>query len=149
MGDIFVTAILAIITFQALASIHKPRTSDDYQNSPQRSRRARTELAKLQLYRGCPKCGESVRRTAAFCRFCGHEFDPATIVTTKTVVLASVGDLKIDMIRLIRKEAKLGLQEAKELIEAVPTVFAKDVSLGEATRLKTVFEQTGAAVVIV
>ena len=62
------------------------------------------------------------------------------------VVLASIGDKKINVIKEVRAITGLGLKEAKDLVEATPKAVKEAVSKGEAEELKTKLEEAGATV---
>jgi large subunit ribosomal protein L7/L12 len=64
------------------------------------------------------------------------------------VVLTSFGDKKIGVIKEVRAATGLGLKEAKEAVEAVPSKIKEGVSKEEAEALKAKLEDAGAAVEI-
>jgi len=64
------------------------------------------------------------------------------------VILNSVGDKKINVIKAVREVTSLGLKEAKELVEAAPTKIKEGVSKDEAESVKAKFEEAGAQVEI-
>jgi large subunit ribosomal protein L7/L12 len=64
------------------------------------------------------------------------------------VILNSVGDKKINVIKVVREVTSLGLKEAKELVEAAPTKIKEGVSKDEAESVKAKFEDAGAQVEI-
>ena len=64
------------------------------------------------------------------------------------VYLNSVGDKKINVIKVVREVTSLGLKEAKELVEAAPTKVKEGVSKDEAESVKAKFEEAGAQVEI-
>jgi large subunit ribosomal protein L7/L12 len=66
--------------------------------------------------------------------------------TEFTVVLAAVGDKKINVIKEIRAITGLGLKEAKDLVEASPKEVKADVSKDEANKIKKQLEDAGAKV---
>ena len=68
--------------------------------------------------------------------------------TSFTVILASAGDKKINVIKEIRTVTSLGLKEAKDLVEGAPKTIKEDVTKEEATKIKTVLEAQGAKVEI-
>jgi len=68
--------------------------------------------------------------------------------TEFNVVLNSVGDKKINVIKAVREVTSLGLKEAKELVESAPTNVKEGVSKDEAEAVKTKFEEAGAQVEI-
>ncbi|MHA1524410.1 MAG: 50S ribosomal protein L7/L12 [Alphaproteobacteria bacterium] len=63
-----------------------------------------------------------------------------------TVVLASFGEKKINVIKEVRAITGLGLKEAKDLVEAAPKPVKEDVSKDEANEIKTKLESAGATV---
>ncbi len=68
--------------------------------------------------------------------------------TSFTVVLASAGDKKINVIKEIRTITNLGLKEAKDLVDGAPKTIKEDVSKDDAAKIKTVLEAQGAKVEI-
>ena len=63
-----------------------------------------------------------------------------------TVVLASAGDQKINVIKEVRAITGLGLKEAKEMVEGAPSDLKEDVPTAEANELKEKLEGVGATV---
>jgi len=63
-----------------------------------------------------------------------------------TVVLASAGDQKINVIKEVRAITGLGLKEAKEMVEGAPKEVKEDVPTAEANELKEKLEAVGATV---
>jgi large subunit ribosomal protein L7/L12 len=68
--------------------------------------------------------------------------------TSLTVILASAGDKKINVIKEIRTVTSLGLKEAKDLVEGAPKTIKEDVNKEEAEKIKKVLEAQGAKVEI-
>ena len=64
------------------------------------------------------------------------------------VILNSIGDKKIQVIKAVREVTSLGLKEAKELVESAPTKIKEGVSKEEAEEIKKKFEEAGAQVEI-
>lgn len=62
------------------------------------------------------------------------------------VVLTSYGEKKINAIKAVRAITKLGLKEAKGLVESLPQKVAEGVSKEEAENVKKQFEDAGATV---
>ena len=62
------------------------------------------------------------------------------------VVLAEVGDKKINVIKEVRGITGLGLKEAKELVESAPKAIKEGVSKDEAEKMKEQLEGVGAKV---
>ena len=68
--------------------------------------------------------------------------------TAFNVVLAAVGDKKINVIKVVREITSLGLKEAKELVEAAPSAVKERLSKDDAEALKARIEAEGAKVEI-
>ena len=66
--------------------------------------------------------------------------------TEFTVVLASAGDQKIKVIKVVREATGLGLKEAKELVDGAPANVKENIEAGEANALKEALEAVGATV---
>ena len=66
--------------------------------------------------------------------------------TEFTVVLASAGDKKINVIKAVREATGLGLKEAKELVDGAPKPVKENVGKAEAEELKRKLEEAGATV---
>ena len=64
------------------------------------------------------------------------------------VVLNSIGDKKINVIKAVREVTSLGLKEAKELVESAPCKIKESVNKEEAEEVKKKFEEAGAQVEI-
>jgi large subunit ribosomal protein L7/L12 len=62
------------------------------------------------------------------------------------VVLAAVGDKKINVIKEVRAITGLGLKEAKDLVEGAPKPVKEAVGKDEAEQLKKKLEEAGATV---
>ena len=65
-----------------------------------------------------------------------------------TVVLASVGDKKINVIKEVRAITGLGLKEAKDLVEGAPKDVKEGVNKDDASKIKEQLEGAGATVEI-
>jgi len=63
-----------------------------------------------------------------------------------TVVLAAIGDKKINVIKEVRVITGLGLKEAKDLVEGAPKPVKEGVNKEEAEKLKKQLEEAGATV---
>lgn len=66
--------------------------------------------------------------------------------TEFTVVLAETGANKVNVIKAVRAMTGLGLKEAKDAVEGVPTVLKEGVSKDEAAKLKKDLEEAGGTV---
>src|SRR5476651_1420566 len=66
--------------------------------------------------------------------------------TEFTVVLAAIGDKKIEVIKEVRALTGLGLKEAKDLVEGAPKAVKEGVNKEEADKIKTTLEKVGAKV---
>jgi len=66
--------------------------------------------------------------------------------TEFAVILKSVGDKKINVIKTVREVTDLGLKEAKDLVDSAPKPVKEGVSKEEAEEIKAKFEAVGAGV---
>lgn len=76
---------------------------------------------------------------------------PAEAAEEKTsfdVILASPGDQKIQVIKVVRQLTNLGLKEAKDLVDGAPKPLKENVSKEEAEQMKAALEEVGAKVEI-
>src|SRR3954467_13435535 len=71
---------------------------------------------------------------------------PVEEKTEFNVVLAAIGDKKIEVIKEVRAITGLGLKEAKDLVEAAPKPVKEGVSKDESEKLKAQLEKVGAKV---
>jgi len=71
---------------------------------------------------------------------------PVEEKTEFDVILAAVGEKKIDVIKVVRQLTNLGLKEAKELVEAAPKPVKTAVSKDDAAAAKKALEDVGAKV---
>jgi large subunit ribosomal protein L7/L12 len=84
-----------------------------------------------------PAAGGTARREAAAVAGDQGEFD---------VILESVGDKKINVIKEVRALTSLGLKEAKDLVEAAPQPLFERVTMDLAIKVKEALEGAGAKV---
>ena len=63
-------------------------------------------------------------------------------------ILTSVGDKKIEVLKVVRELTGLGLKEAKDLVDSAPKPVKEKVKKEEAEQIKTKLEATGAKVEI-
>ena len=73
---------------------------------------------------------------------------PAEEQTEFNVVLAAIGDKKVEVIKVVRAITGLGLKEAKDLVEAAPKEVKEAVSKDDAAKFKKELEAAGATVEI-
>jgi len=66
--------------------------------------------------------------------------------TEFTVVLASAGDKKIEVIKEVRAITGLGLKEAKDLVEGAPKPLKEGATKDDAEKIKAQLEKAGAKV---
>ena len=66
--------------------------------------------------------------------------------TEFNVILSSVGDKKVNVIKAVRELTGLGLKEAKDLVEAAPKAIKEGVSKADADAAKAKLEEAGAIV---
>jgi large subunit ribosomal protein L7/L12 len=71
---------------------------------------------------------------------------PVEEQTEFTVILASAGDKKINVIKEVRTITGLGLKEAKDLVEAAPKPVKEAASKDEVAKIKKMLEDAGATV---
>jgi len=71
---------------------------------------------------------------------------PVEEKTEFTVVLATVGAQKINVIKEVRAITSLGLKEAKDLVEGAPKPVKEGVTKDEAEKIKKQLEAAGATV---
>jgi|TARA_B100001123_G_C14635245_1_gene759433 large subunit ribosomal protein L7/L12 len=64
------------------------------------------------------------------------------------VTLQEIGDKKINVIKAVREVTTLGLKEAKDLVEAAPSVVKEGIGKEEADQIKEKVEASGAKVSI-
>ena len=62
------------------------------------------------------------------------------------VILASIGDKKINVIKEVRALTQLGLKEAKDLVESAPAPIKEGIQKEEAEEIKKKLEDVGATV---
>ena len=62
------------------------------------------------------------------------------------VILASAGDQKVGVIKVVRAITGLGLKEAKDLVDGAPKTLKEGVSQAEADDIKAKLEEVGAVV---
>ena len=72
--------------------------------------------------------------------------DAAEAKDSFDVVLAAVGESKINVIKEVRGITSLGLKEAKDLVEAAPKALKEGASKDEAEEIKKKLEDAGATV---
>jgi len=79
----------------------------------------------------------------------GPAAGPAAAVEEQTefsVILSSVGDKKVNVIKAVRELTGLGLKEAKDLVEAAPKAVKEAISKADAEAAKAKLEEAGAVV---
>lgn len=79
----------------------------------------------------------------------GPAAGPAAEAKTEfDVILASAGDQKVGVIKVVRAITGLGLKEAKDLVDGAPKTLKEGVSQAEADDIKKQLEEAGAKVEI-
>jgi large subunit ribosomal protein L7/L12 len=76
----------------------------------------------------------------------GAAAEAAAEKTEFNVVLATIGEKKINVIKEVRAITGLGLKEAKDLVEAAPKAVKEGVNKDEAAKIKKQLEEAGATV---
>jgi large subunit ribosomal protein L7/L12 len=100
------------------------------------------ELAKLLE----EKWGVSAAAAVAVAGPAAAAAAPAEEKTEFSVVLAAVGEKKIEVIKEVRAITGLGLKEAKDLVESAPKAVKESVNKDEAEKIKAQLEKAGAKV---
>jgi|SRR4029077_19190785 large subunit ribosomal protein L7/L12 len=97
------------------------------------------------------KWGVSAAAPVATAAFSGGTAPAAEVAIEKTefdVILAAIGEKKINVIKEVRAITSLGLKEAKDLVEAAPKPIKEGVNKEEAAKIKKQLEDAGATVEI-
>ena len=92
------------------------------------------------------KWGVTAAAAVAAAPAAGAGAAPAEEKTEFTIVLASAGDKKINVIKEVRAVTALGLKEAKDLVEGAPKEVKSGVNKKEAEEIKAKLEAAGAKV---
>jgi large subunit ribosomal protein L7/L12 len=104
------------------------------------------ELAKLLEEKWGVSAAAAVAVAAGPAGGGGAAAAPVEEKTEFTVVLAAVGDKKIEVIKEVRAVTGLGLKEAKDLVEGAPKPVKEGVPKEEADKIKAALEKVGAKV---
>ena len=104
------------------------------------------ELAKLLEEKWGVSAAAAVAVAAPGAAGGGAAAAPVEEQTEFTVVLAAVGDKKIEVIKEVRAITGLGLKEAKDLVEGAPKPVKEGVSKDEAEKIRATLEKVGAKV---
>ena len=96
------------------------------------------------------KWGVSAAAPVAVAAVAGGADTPASAEakTEFSVSLTSIGDKKINVIKEVRAATGLGLKEAKDLVEAAPSMVKEGIPEAEANEIKAKLEEAGASVEI-
>ena len=92
------------------------------------------------------KWGVTAAAAVAAAPAAGATAAPAEEKDEFTIVLAAVGDKKINVIKEVRAATSLGLKEAKDLVEGAPKEVKTGVPKKEAEEIKAKLEAAGAKV---
>ena len=95
-----------------------------------------------------PAAGGGVMMMAGAGGAGGGAAEAAPAKTEFDVVLEAFGDKKIGVIKVVRAATGLGLKEAKDLVEGVPSKIKEGISKEDAEKLKKELEEAGATVSI-
>lgn len=71
---------------------------------------------------------------------------PVEEKTEFDVVMSSFGEKKVEVIKVVRALTGLGLKEAKDLVEGVPSMIKEGIPKAEAEDIKKKLEEAGAKV---
>ena len=103
------------------------------------------ELAKMLE----EKWGVSAAAPVAVAAVAGAAAAEAPVEKTEfDVILAAIGEKKVNVIKEVRAITALGLKEAKDLVEAAPKAVKEGVNKEEAAKIKKQLEDAGATVEI-
>ncbi len=93
------------------------------------------------------KWGVSASAPVAVAAAGAAEASPSAEAKTEfNVMLTAIGDKKINVIKEVRAVTGLGLKEAKDLVEAAPSMVKEAVPETEANEIKGKLEEAGATV---
>lgn len=107
------------------------------------------EMSVLELNELVKACEEEFGVSAAAAVVAGGAVAGGAATEEKTefdVVLASAGDNKIKVIKVVREITGLGLKEAKEIVDGAPKTLKEGVSKEEAEDMKAKLAEVGASV---
>ena len=71
---------------------------------------------------------------------------PVEVQNTFDVILKTIGEKKIQVIKVVRAATGLGLKEAKDLVDGAPKAVKTNIEKAEAEKLKKELEAEGATV---
>jgi len=71
---------------------------------------------------------------------------PAEEKTEFSAILKTVGEKKINVIKVVREVTNLGLKEAKDLVDGAPKPIKEGVTKEEAESIKAKFAEVGAVI---
>jgi large subunit ribosomal protein L7/L12 len=74
--------------------------------------------------------------------------EEAEVKSTVAVELTSAGEQKIAVMKVVKEVLGLGLKEAKDLVDGVPSVLKNDMKKAEADDFKKKLEEAGAKVTL-
>lgn len=95
------------------------------------------------------KFGVSAAALAVAAPGAGGAAAPAAEEKTEfDVILAAVGEKKVEIIKIVRAATGLGLKEAKDLVDGAPKPVKEGVAKADAEALKKQLEEAGAKVEI-
>ena len=94
------------------------------------------------------KWGVSASAPVAVAAASGEATPAVEAKTEFDVMLSSIGEKKINVIKEVRAVTGLGLKEAKDLVEAAPSLVKEGASEAEANEIKAKLEAAGATVEI-
>jgi large subunit ribosomal protein L7/L12 len=92
------------------------------------------------------KFGVSAAAAVAAATGGGAAAAPVEEKTEFNVILATVGDKKVNVIKAVRTVTGLGLKEAKDLVDGAPSTVKEGVNKAEAEEIKKQLVEAGATV---
>ena len=92
------------------------------------------------------KFGVTAAAPVAVAAVAAEEDAAPTGPTSVNVVLASVGDSKVGVIKVVREVTGLGLVDAKGIVDKAPVAVKENVPVAEAEEIKKKLMEAGATV---
>lgn len=96
----------------------------------------------------CPECKKEISSFANTCPNCGFPLEQKNINSIYDLILISIGDSKMEIIKLLRQNRTLNLGEALSLVTNTPSVIFSNIKHERAIQLKKSLELLGAIIEI-
>jgi len=100
-----------------------------------------TDERVVELEKTCPRCAEVVKSAASTCRFCNHEFDPASIVLPVSVVILAEGTKRAHLPVLLGQAGLVrDIKEGLRFADSLPCILVRRTSPQRANEIKALLE---------